>query len=114
MEVEFTTGTKTEAQSNDVSTKIPCTATTAEATSTGSRNFYCPSRTAANVVSISGTDTAIKLAEVVIAGAAWGELILPFINLRFEVLGILLTQGSKEMFKCWPIGQTRPQSGVDL
>ena len=82
--MELTTGTKTEAQSNDVSTKIPCTATTAEATSTGSRNFYCPSRTAANVVTITGTDTAIKLAEVVIAGAAWGELIPLFIDLRVE------------------------------
>ncbi|KAL5247689.1 hypothetical protein ACHWQZ_G019546 [Mnemiopsis leidyi] len=71
--VEFTAGTKTTAQSNEGFTKISCMAKTGGETSTGSRNFYCPSRTAANVLSIAGTSDAVKLAEVVIVGAAWNK-----------------------------------------
>ena len=53
-------------------------------TSTGSRNFYCPSRTAANVLSIAGTSDAVKLAEVVIVGAAWSKFDCKILSWDFQ------------------------------
>ena len=73
VEVEFPTGDNTAAQSNGPSEKIACDAPEDEKDSTESRNFFCPSRTAANVVRVSGAGVAANLAEIVIAGKAWGK-----------------------------------------
>ena len=80
MEVEFPTGDKTAAQSNGPSEKIACNAPEDEKDSTESRNFFCPSRTAANIVRISGAGVAANLAEIVIAGKAWGKSDLIFLS----------------------------------
>ena len=75
VESEFTDSKveKTSAQSNSRSEKIACEARDDEKDSTESRNFFCPPRTAATVVHISGSGGASKLAEVVIAGNHWGK-----------------------------------------